>query len=1022
MIIQKVGFTGIDTDTDVHSDEWVPGSYRYALNVHVGSSEAGNVGSVENIKGNSLVSFSLPAGTNKVIGSFEDVSDQSIYYFLYNSNDDHGIYKYDSNTNSISLILEWDGLDFSATSIITGVGKIGRMLGWTDFTKPPRAIDLIKISDYASMDLSEEFISLIKRPPNYHPIITLKEDGSYTSNFIEKRFFQFRTMFVYEDDSHSAWSPISQLAINNLTYSVLTVMIPNRRGDLVPFSSYVTEAGDENYIEIDLNISELLASDRVNMVKKIMVAVREGNAGTFGIFKSLTRAEFTAIDGNIVNFYNDSTITAISDKEDEKLFDPIPLLSGAMAAAKSRFFLGNNVIGYSKPDAVTFVATPTYNTFDPSFFGKLMFKKRGVFQFGIFYTDDNNRSSGVITGDDAIVHITGGYCNNINLVLTATPPIWAKYFHVVRTEDQHHGFFLPIKVTDTKYLTGFNSSTGAAEYTSTFNQMNFETHLGFNAGAYANIAYNYADGDRIYIEYETSAGVAQTIDLPIKSIFIGVTEATVVNTVDGPRQHRGEVGSNFGKELIEQQVGVTKIVVENFNFGREITYAEVYSPAAKTGIFYEIGHIYPITDAGTVDRALSQTSIDIDRGDIYIISRKIEKRTLHSVDYIYRITIESMSQFDDNFEIRNDDKGRTNAVIEDEKQELKITGLMFSNPYIQNTKINGVSSFDTGDEDTLSIENGEITKLQIASNNQSNGSVMLAIHKNEISSVYIGEAVITDNRGQEFLAATDKVIGTIRPLAEELGSVNPESIVQENGRVWGWDVNKGVVWRYGGDGLTRLSDALMKKHFYDKSRELLPLTGTSAHAVYDPYFNEYILCLNNGTTSETIAFNENEKVKRWTTFYSFAPECFQKVNTRVVSFVDGALYLHGANATYNNFYGVQYTSKIQPVCNIEPSKEKILLNVGTESKDLWAATEITNDEGQETNLVAGDYFKLANSYSANVLRDVNTPNIDSPKIPILHGDVMRSSAFNILMENTKTTFSTLSKANFKVIASERSNK
>ncbi len=82
---QKVQFLGLDTDSELRFME--PGSYRYALNVHIGTSESGNRGAVENIKGNTLVSIALPAGVNKVIGAHEDLLNNATYYFLYNINE-----------------------------------------------------------------------------------------------------------------------------------------------------------------------------------------------------------------------------------------------------------------------------------------------------------------------------------------------------------------------------------------------------------------------------------------------------------------------------------------------------------------------------------------------------------------------------------------------------------------------------------------------------------------------------------------------------------------------------------------------------------------------------------------------------------------------------------------------------------------------------------------------------------------------------------------------------------------------
>ena len=80
--------------------------YRYSLNITRYGAE--NYGVNTNTKGNEEVSIVLPAGTNKVIGECYDLEDRAIYYFLYNSNDDHCIlrYNYERSYRRIFKIFE----------------------------------------------------------------------------------------------------------------------------------------------------------------------------------------------------------------------------------------------------------------------------------------------------------------------------------------------------------------------------------------------------------------------------------------------------------------------------------------------------------------------------------------------------------------------------------------------------------------------------------------------------------------------------------------------------------------------------------------------------------------------------------------------------------------------------------------------------------------------------------------------------------------------------------------------------
>ena len=75
-----------------------PGEYVDALNVRLGSTETTEIGAVENSKGNTRLSFlsyngsplSEPADpappTTFCIGSFEDGMNETIYWFIHDSN------------------------------------------------------------------------------------------------------------------------------------------------------------------------------------------------------------------------------------------------------------------------------------------------------------------------------------------------------------------------------------------------------------------------------------------------------------------------------------------------------------------------------------------------------------------------------------------------------------------------------------------------------------------------------------------------------------------------------------------------------------------------------------------------------------------------------------------------------------------------------------------------------------------------------------------------------------------------
>jgi len=72
MNVSKIEFLKTKLDSDSSLSKMPPGNSRYILNSIVHASESGNVGAIENIKGNTNHAYidgdTPPAGTNVTIG------------------------------------------------------------------------------------------------------------------------------------------------------------------------------------------------------------------------------------------------------------------------------------------------------------------------------------------------------------------------------------------------------------------------------------------------------------------------------------------------------------------------------------------------------------------------------------------------------------------------------------------------------------------------------------------------------------------------------------------------------------------------------------------------------------------------------------------------------------------------------------------------------------------------------------------------------------------------------------------
>ena len=403
-IDKKVFYGGLDTDKDDRIIE--NGSYRDALNVRVMSSDGSDIGAVENVKGNVLKP--LPPGYAfeegaKCIGSHASEQRDSVFWFVYSPNGQHGIYERFHESGIIKVVLVNSILNFSEDHLINHINDIEGLLYWTDNYNPPRKINIEKATKhmlgdpdgYSSLlesgtDLErEQFINAMKAQPVQRPTFNfLTDDTVKTNNVREGRYFKFKYRYVYDDNEKSAWSPTS-----NLTYTDLDFLSAFSNSEIVSEGSY-------NYINIYFNSGH-------ETVRKVEICASENDSDFFlvtdiDVSNSVNQEE-------VYSFYNDGVYTFLEINESIKPFDDVPRLANAQELVDgNKLVYGNYLSGYDNHRvnaqlSVDYEAISEYlnDLENPPTFGPTVYLSDGISQAdrnykdpyqvsdALFYTEDN---------------------------------------------------------------------------------------------------------------------------------------------------------------------------------------------------------------------------------------------------------------------------------------------------------------------------------------------------------------------------------------------------------------------------------------------------------------------------------------------------------------------------------------------------------------------------------------------------------------------------------------------------------
>ncbi|MEJ7831147.1 MAG: hypothetical protein WKF91_23270, partial [Segetibacter sp.] len=558
-------------------------------------------------------------------------------------------------------------------------------------------------------------------------------------------------------------------------------------------------------------------------------------------------------------------------------------------------------------------------------------------------------------------------------------PEWAHYYSIVRSKNLTTDFFFQGHATDVLYVTK------DADNKLVFDPNNFV----YNANHYGigikitsligyGIGYTFTEGDRINLYPGYSSNVYELN-------VIGQYSDWVITSLE-----------NIGGVATPQML------------------FEIYTPRKQSMNegFYEVGETYSVLNPGATTRTFSKLTGTLN-GDVYGISRQSS---------LFSYVAEAMSPNDKFWKNWHSDLGWF-SIVDKIGQRRRPNSIAWSNVYIPGTRTNGLSSFDVLDVDDVPVENGSVQSLQLTSKTQEEGSVLLAICKNETASIYLGETQVFDTAGNAFTAISNRVIGTINPLKGSLGTSHPESVQQFNGNVYWFDVYSGAVCQYSSNGLFPASNYKMKRFVNKYCKRYLATSNTrQVIGAIDPYNNEYLLTMPSVEATgfpgalpsmskinefdiydgqrKTIAFKFG--MDKFLTAYSFAPEHFEYLGNQLYAFVAGAIWKHNDTViTDNNFYGIQYLTKIMFIGNSLPQKVKAVSNISIEGNMAPEYSVFYTDLPNEqiTDLVSSEFRAKEGIYYASILRDRLSPNVaGTPEAKLISGDKMRTAAIKCQIE------------------------
>jgi hypothetical protein len=234
---------------------------------------------------------------------------------VWNSEGEHTIWLFDPYASDFTLVVQSPILNFQQNILIINPFVKNGVLFWTyEYDEsflgvddvygynPPRQIDIQKAIDGEySLDLFQA-LDVIKWPPRFAPKVEYGNDGTNTQR-LYGGLYQFIYRYIYDNEQESCFSPISKVALPNFGYWMS--------------GQNLIAVNEDNTITVEINTGS-------TVVRKIEIAYRRGNNGTFYIYETIDKVAQGVADNTVYESTFNNTIAGQALPLNIRNFDAVP--------------------------------------------------------------------------------------------------------------------------------------------------------------------------------------------------------------------------------------------------------------------------------------------------------------------------------------------------------------------------------------------------------------------------------------------------------------------------------------------------------------------------------------------------------------------------------------------------------------------------------------------------------------------------------------------------------------------------
>lgn len=1047
MPISRHQFAQLDSDSDLSLK--AASSFDSALNISL------EPGYITAVAGNVAVPYALPpTGDNVRLGGFEDGSTGTAVSLLYNSLGAHRLIRYDPLGNgglgSETTLLEWAGLNLAADTVVQG-GVIDDLLLYLDATGAVRLVNLKRALSglyTPALLLSDPYaLHLVKQPPAWAPDVSIRvaADSSNAqsvsragTNLLAGHAWQFAVQYEYLDSAPTPLGPYSEISFSpvNDIRNLLRVGMITPSAALAP-TGYVTSivlcARKDD--ETGWGVVSRLRRDATNAFPVYFDFFGETTGEVLTASEAAKQAEALPPVVNALTIGHSRPLVG-----DCREGGPAPVVSLAVTCGAAPTPSPVTVPIYTVTTTYTGTTQgPDGQTTPVEYTETAVWVHTGGPDYGTGNQGDGTYDTVALAGavyqrrgnpqpflvafpDNSAVSISQG---SLSPVLATIPGMTAhalaRYrvglrFYDAQGRPSPAGsvvsvFVPPSPGTPQSFYwtlgstsaTALNAEIPADAYSyqlllsrnygaSWFKQLGLETpklYLGVDS----------TDKDRPLVALNGNTG-----GIPVKAVYLDITGAAYVFEPGDRVRFIGAAARALNLDFaITGQKG-NYLAIEAQAAPRLLSIIASLTPVVVGGI-----ELYtPITTSEGDSESL------FERGPRLAVLRTVVAGVEHR-SYAAQTGAISGDAFllvDSTGDARESPTplGREGSWLDASRggrpaftvapattQAHRKALIRYGGVNVTGTQLNGMSQWEALNQfDELPQEQGAITRLTVADQTQTDGSILLVNQERGDVSLSLGQARLQTADGNDLLTQTKSVIGGANALRGGYGCTDPASVVEYAGKVFFWCARRAELLRYDRNGLTPLGITYKARVRLEQLAR--DYAGVRVRTCYDPRRKEAWLSFpaTGSLPATTVVYSERREA--WADALSYAPEAGLAVGNELVSWDAAVLYRHTPDAPAATFAGTYTAPQLTFSVAAPGGVAKLFEDIAVESPSLWLATQLSTDTQQQSRMLPPWFTFREGVYRTGLRRNEQSPGFPTIYHALNNGQPLIGSRLTVVLQ------------------------